>query len=280
MPKRKKAKVEGPGQARSSGGRPRKQPTAVLPPAQPAESAMEDLETQKVDLQLSNVPAARKPKRAGVGASPSSELGPVGELRPAESASSSHSGPESDPRVRLPATQLEPGPFPSAAPIAAAADAAQAPRPHKPLRDDLREANPTADHSQPPFAPSDERPVGLFGSRAAAEACEAAFWLSCEQQAVANSDHDSGDEEREDQSRLRYNQALRKLKRTFPEMRQQLDPVLEGRLQLRPCPCCGEGWLPRWPWTPQHGLGFCECKLAEDEWDSWHDEWETAGRGL
>ena len=78
---------------------------------------------------------------------------------------------------------------------------------------------------------------------------------------------------------LKYKQALRKLKRTFPEMRQQLDPVLEGRQQLRPCPCCGEGWLPRWPWTPQHGLGFCECKLAHCEWDSWRDEWETAAGG-
>ena len=140
MPKRKKAKVEGPAQARSSGGRPRKQPADGLLPAQPAQSAMEDLETQNVDVQQSDVPAARKPRRAGVG------------------------------------------------------------------------------------------PRGA------------------------------------------YKHALRRLARAFPDM--DVHPEKDGRPQQRPCPCCGSGVLPRWPWAlPQ---GFCECVLAEDEWDAWREEWEAA----
>jgi len=84
MPKRTKAKVEGPGQARSSGGlvvssggRPRKPPAGDSPPAQLAETVTEDLEAQNINLQQSDVPAARKP-------GPSSEPRPAGEPRPAE----------------------------------------------------------------------------------------------------------------------------------------------------------------------------------------------------
>jgi len=81
---------------------------------------------------------------------------------------------------------------------------------------------------------------------------------------------DSEDEEREERSRLAYKHALRRLARAFPDIEK------DGWPQQRPCPCCGSGVLPRWPWTVSRG--FCECVLAEGEWDSWREEWEAAAK--
>ena len=69
MPKRKKTKVAGPGQARSSGGRPRKQPTeqpTERPSAEFTYSTGEDVDNGNVLLQLAEVSlaAAAEPARA------------------------------------------------------------------------------------------------------------------------------------------------------------------------------------------------------------------------
>lgn len=101
------------------------------------------------------------------------------------------------------------------------------------------------------------------------EALSAVFDLECTLPGEDGHD-DSEDEEREERSRLAYKHALRRLARAFPDIEK------DGWPQQRPCPCCGSGVLPRWPWTVSRG--FCECVLAEGEWDSWREEWEAAAK--
>ena len=86
-------------------------------------------------------------------------------------------------------------------------------------------------------------------------------------------------EEKDEQARLTYKFALRRLKEAFPEL--EVEPCHRlahaSEHPTRPCPC-GAGVLPKWPWVVQTvGLGFCGCEMAGWEQICWRGEWIATG---
>ena len=125
--------------------------------------------------------------------------------------------------------------------------------------------------AKPPCVPSDHRPAQLFNSREAAEAIGAAAQVerfAPSPDGPADSEEE-WDEEPYEHALLSHKHALRRLRKSFPEVAEEH--------HTRPCPC-GRGALAQWPWVAQTAqAGFCECWMAGWELTNWRSEWIAAG---
>jgi len=129
---------------------------------------------------------------------------------------------------------------------------------------------------KPPCVPSDDRPQHLFCSREAAEAAGAASQVERFEPPPYDDEHYK-DKERYELALVNHKQALRRLRKSFPDVEVcPLAHTSHTQHQTRPCPC-GRGVLARWPWVVQTAqLGFCGCKMAGWELTCWRIEWVNA----
>jgi len=240
MPKRNKTKVEGPGQARSSGGRPRKQPAEQQPLDQPAEPPDEGEGVENIEVQMAEV-----------------SIAPTAEARPAEAAAEQP-------------TPSEPGPDAEEA----AESEPESSEPDEPPQPACGHDHGPCWRQRPVYINKTRR---VRGSREAFNAISAAVGVEL-YRCKSEAEMDEWDMKNRDEAEALYAVALGKVKESFPHI-VCCDSFATGEC-AHGSPCeCGWLQAP-WPWIVHRPDGhFCDChmELRRDWCCEWHRDWRYRG---